>query len=89
MSNEDRKVVSIDGSDSLTIADCQPIQVDLAEWIKDIDEGVSKARRGIFVYQTTSGHVYVRAVGDALSKLESCGLLAWGIDEIKRGPNDG
>lgn len=89
MSDNTRKVVSIDGVDRPTVADCVPIQDDLADWIRAINEGESKARRGIFVYQTHSGHIYVRAVGDALSKLESCGLLAWGIEEIKRGPNDG
>lgn len=78
-------VTSIFGKDTMTVADCIDLATDLELLAKRIRAGEVNAVRGVFVYQSADTRIHNLALGEALTKLESIGLLAWSVEEVKHG----
>ena len=77
-------VVSIKGNDYTTPDDLATLQDDLRGMADEIDAGRLPAKRGIFLYQSQDQTISHIAVGDAITKLEAVGMLAWCLEDVKK-----
>lgn len=78
-------IVSINGKDKTTVADCIDLPSDLELFAKRIRAGEVNAIRAVIVYESADTRIHNMALGSAVTLLEAVGFLAWASSQMLTG----